>query len=85
MSFTGAPQKSDFLQPNISVGRPIIKPASKPESITGGQKIMAGTNRFGSHGHFSTGDKQSEEAGQSKSFGYTRIMPYRRFITFYSL
>ena len=55
-------QKSEFLQPNISVGRPIVKPATKPESITGGQKVVS---RFGSHGHFSD-EKQKEDGSQSK-------------------
>jgi len=56
-------QKSEFLQPNISVGRPIMKPATKPESITGGQKVVS---RFGNQGHFSE-EKQKEDGSQNEN------------------
>ena len=59
-----AVQKPEFLQPNISAGRPIVKPATKPESITGGLKIGgSGASRFGQHGQFAA-DTQGEDSNQ---------------------
>ena len=43
-----------------------MKPATKPESITGNPKVIGGGNRYGGPGQFS-GEKQGEETAQGET------------------
>ena len=71
--------KTEFLQPNISAGRPISRPVTKPDSITGGIKIAAPLQRFPAHGPTSgltAGDHHDESNHPSFKFAASdRISP----------
>ncbi len=57
--------KQDFLQPNISAGRPILRPATKPDSITGGAKIAGGGQRICNQPAQAAAEARSEDTSQA--------------------
>eukprot|EP00794_Sanderia_malayensis_P009849 gene9849-10859_t len=64
------PTKPEFLQPNISAGRPICRPVTKQERITGGVKMQGNMQRYNNNSNqtSSIADSRSDDVTQSSLF-----------------